>query len=80
MLESGKERWKINPKYLPVLFLCPKSFNTHSLSYASRPAVEKTDGELSVTQYVNPEPGLRLGLWIPYPVPFPLWQHVHPYH
>lgn len=43
MLESGKERWKINHKYLPVLFLCPKSFNTHSLSYASCPAVEETE-------------------------------------
>lgn len=72
MLESGKERWKINRKYLSVLFLCLKSFNTHSLSYASSSAVEKTDGEVNVTQYVNPEPGLRPGLWIPYPVPFPL--------
>lgn len=47
--------------------------NTHSLSCASWFASEKTDRGISVTQGISPEPGLRLGLWIPHLVPFLRW-------
>ena len=41
-------------------------------TYISHFAVRKTDEEINVTQYINPEPGLRPDLQMDYPVLRPL--------